>query len=131
MGSSHHPPIPQPNSGDAIGGGPPLSDVRLADEVVAKGGNGTETPANSGQTPAPQRPQGGSSRRTAIPISTGSQLPPIGSLGQPDDLTVISQRSPLPGAPSSRATLPSELGRMLTGQRLDHFELLEFVGGGG
>jgi len=103
-----------------------MSDVRLADEVVGNGGNGS-----GGQTPAPQRPEGGSSRRTAIPISTGSQSPLLGSPGQPDDLTVISQRHPLPGAASSRTTLPSELGQMLTGQRLDHFELLEFVGGGG
>jgi serine/threonine protein kinase len=126
MGSTRHPPIPQPNPGDALRGGEPMSDVRLADEVLGDADRG-----NGGQTPTPQRPQGGSSRRTTIPISSSGQVPLIGSPGLPDDLTIISQRPPLPGAASARATLPSELGQMLTGQRLDHFELLEFVGGGG
>jgi serine/threonine-protein kinase len=48
----------------------------------------------------------------------------------PDDRTLISRRpAALPG--SSRRVTPNELGRMLVGDRLDHFELIEYVGGGG
>lgn len=50
-----------------------------------------------------------------------------------DDATVISHRPPAPAMGAVAATIanPSELGRTLLGQKLDHFDLLEFVGGGG
>ncbi|HWA99237.1 MAG TPA: protein kinase, partial [Pirellulales bacterium] len=56
--------------------------------------------------------------------------PPVDVRSGGDDRTQI-RREPaaLPGA--SRPVAPIELGRMLVGQRLGHFELLDFVGGGG
>ncbi|MBS0207941.1 MAG: protein kinase [Planctomycetes bacterium] len=51
-------------------------------------------------------------------------------MAPPNDQTVISQRPPaLPGA--NRSLPPQELGKLLVGQTLSHFELLDFVGGGG
>jgi serine/threonine-protein kinase len=47
-----------------------------------------------------------------------------------DQPTVISTRSPM-AVPVQSPASPSHLGRTLVGQRLDHFELQEFVGGGG
>jgi serine/threonine-protein kinase len=52
----------------------------------------------------------------------------------PDDATVITQRQPGAagsGSGSSRGKPPYELGKLLAGERLNHFELLEYVGGGG
>jgi serine/threonine-protein kinase len=47
-----------------------------------------------------------------------------------DDATVITHRQP-GSSGSPRPTAPFELGKLLAGERLDHFELLEYVGGGG
>ena len=48
-----------------------------------------------------------------------------------DQPTVISKDFPI-GAPLAIANLaPAEMGRLLLGQRLGHYDLLEFVGGGG
>ena len=63
--------------------------------------------------------------------SSGSRGNP--SLVDPpaDDVTVITHR-PVGGEPKAGiASQPVELGRLLAGERLDHFELLGFVGGGG
>lgn len=50
----------------------------------------------------------------------------------PDDRTVISDRSPAAEAVVRiREPHPFELGKLLAGDRLAHFELLEYVGGGG
>ena len=49
----------------------------------------------------------------------------------PDDRTVISQRPPLSPAGAARPMPSLELGKLLAGERLNHFELLEYVGGGG
>ncbi|MDX1948349.1 MAG: protein kinase [Pirellulaceae bacterium] len=70
--------------------------------------------------------------------STGSPTPVVLALGTdshppalPDDKTVISQRPPVGDAPPP--TLPSsqQLGESLVGKRLEHYDLVEFVGGGG
>lgn len=63
----------------------------------------------------------GSSRRMALPSDAACD---------PDQPTVISQRPPLASTPS-RATSPSELSKQLAGEQLNHFQLLEYVGGGG
>ena len=48
-----------------------------------------------------------------------------------DQPTVISKDFPV-GAPLAITNLaPAEMGRLLLGQRLGHYDLLEFVGGGG
>ncbi len=57
---------------------------------------------------------------------------PTSNLPQPDDRTVISDRLPLaPAADGSRPHPPFEFGKLVAGDRLGHFELLEYVGGGG
>jgi len=69
----------------------------------------------------------GSSQRGPIVISSGApSTAPID-----DQPTVISKGHPL-GAPLAITNLaPAEMGRVLLGQRLGHYDLLEFVGGGG
>lgn len=49
----------------------------------------------------------------------------------PDQATVISQRPPMAASGSSRPNVHAELARQLAGERLNHFQLLEYVGGGG
>jgi len=50
---------------------------------------------------------------------------------QPDDRTVISDRPLGAGVGEAQRAGPFELGKLLEGDRLGHFELLEYVGGGG
>jgi serine/threonine protein kinase len=66
------------------------------------------------------------------PAGGGSSVAPSTPVPQPDDRTVISDRSPVgsESVPSARLQ-PFELGALLAGDRLGHFELLEYVGGGG
>src|SRR5262245_39884835 len=47
-----------------------------------------------------------------------------------DGATVISSQRQ-PATPTGRPTQPVELGSQLSGERLNHFELRQFVGGGG
>ena len=72
--------------------------------------------------------------------TAGASQPPAGDasvaptkpVSQSDDLTVISDRLPTdPVKISTRPAQPFELGKLLAGDRLGHFELLEYVGGGG
>lgn len=56
--------------------------------------------------------------------------PAQAAIGQPDDPTVISQRPPQ-AAVLGRSVSTQEIGQALVGQMLDHFELTEYVGGGG
>jgi eukaryotic-like serine/threonine-protein kinase len=49
----------------------------------------------------------------------------------PDDKTVISKRPPLPVDAGSIAVSPHILGSTLVGKLLEHYQLNEFVGGGG
>ena len=54
---------------------------------------------------------------------------PIGRIdNQP---TVISKQPPASMTPPLAQLPPVEMGRVLQGQTLGHYELLEFVGGGG
>ncbi len=83
-------------------------------------------PSGSSQmrlNPAPANPPSGGSTGSAR-----TKLP----LPQPDDRTVISDRAPAsPEAVPIQVNYPFELGKLLAGDRLGHFELLEYVGGGG
>ncbi|HVU85728.1 MAG TPA: protein kinase [Pirellulales bacterium] len=66
-------------------------------------------------------------------MSPGGERPPAPASSPPhaDDRTVISDRPPLqPTADGSRPPL-FEFGKLVAGDRLGHFELLEYVGGGG
>ena len=47
------------------------------------------------------------------------------------DATVITHEPPIPPRPNVEYLHPRELGHALEGQRLDHFELVDFIGGGG
>lgn len=69
-------------------------------------------------------PAGEGSSRSASSRRAG--LPPR------DDKTRISKRSPAAEVPALKPALnPFELGRTLEGERLGHFQLEKFVGGGG
>jgi serine/threonine-protein kinase len=48
-----------------------------------------------------------------------------------DEPTVISNRPPVHTTPPHTTLLPRELGQTLVGRKLAHFQLIEFVGGGG
>lgn len=79
----------------------------------------------------------GSSQRVPIaPVSAeGSSRAraflPGDAACDPDQATVITQRPPGSGAGTNRAVGHAELARQLAGERLNHFQLLEYVGGGG
>ncbi|HQU41688.1 MAG: hypothetical protein B7Z73_01745 [Planctomycetia bacterium 21-64-5] len=61
---------------------------------------------------------------------SGATLP--GDLAcDPDQATVITQRPPSNGSGVPRPTGPQELAKQLAGERLNHFQLLHYVGGGG
>lgn len=49
----------------------------------------------------------------------------------PDQPTIITQRPPGSGAGGNRAAGHLDLAKQLAGERLNHFQLLEYVGGGG
>ncbi|HEY5311668.1 MAG TPA: serine/threonine-protein kinase, partial [Pirellulales bacterium] len=63
---------------------------------------------------------------SAIDASLTAPPPPVA-----DDATVITQRPPGSASGSSRGSPSYELGKLLAGERLNHFELIEYVGGGG
>ena len=79
----------------------------------------------------------GSSRRELASIPSNSDLDSharslaLAKLANPEDPTVISKPSPAVSPEPSRRTTPLELGQSLIGEKLNHFELLSFVGGGG
>jgi serine/threonine-protein kinase len=63
----------------------------------------------------------------------GSAVSPghVAELVADDQLTVISSRAASPGDSSSEAVMRILHGVILPGERLGHFELLKYVGGGG
>jgi serine/threonine-protein kinase len=65
--------------------------------------------------------------------STGEFPKPATDAALPseDQPTVISHRPPLPASSSNPPTVPSTPAEFVPGMRLGHFELLEYVGGGG
>jgi hypothetical protein len=60
----------------------------------------------------------------AVRVAEGADATPS------EDKTVISKRPPLAVAPPASSS-PQHLGQTLIGKRLEHYELDEFVGGGG
>ncbi len=73
------------------------------------------------------------------PSPADLQVPTSGLIAAASDIpadiatqrTIISKDLPLAGPVSLSSLPPAELGRLLLGERLGHYELLEFVGGGG
>jgi len=106
----------------------------ISDRVV---GSGSDSGRNSGEasTEAMVLPVGGSSAGSfALPGSggsTGRQL--HADLPGPLDAqqTVISKKPLGTAPPPTHHMHPTEMGRVLQGQTLGYYELLEFVGGGG
>ena len=75
----------------------------------------------------------GSSSQPARPGS-GPHDTPTGSGNLPprdDQLTVISNKPPIPAEPMSDSVARIVQGKILPGDQLGHFELVEYIGGGG
>lgn len=70
---------------------------------------------------------------SAASDSTGRSSPalPLDLACDPDQATVISQRPPVTPGGVPRQVALIDLARQLSGERLNHFQLLEYVGGGG
>ncbi len=89
-------------------------------------GNGREVKI----VPAPANSKGPS-----IAAAADSQRAATPSEGPPanfdSERTVISKQTPVSVAVSAGQLPPAEMGRVLQGQKLGHYELREFVGGGG
>ncbi len=86
--------------------------------------------------PSPGTSPTGDSRTVSLSPTSGSSLVRrVGgaSHGSVDDQPTVISRNPLAAHSAiSLATFnPAELGRILEGERLGHFDLQEFVGGGG
>lgn len=68
----------------------------------------------------------------ALPPGVAANHAPLANLAADEQPTVITPRPSPPGDPSASEAISRILhGRILPGERLGHFELLEFVGGGG
>lgn len=68
----------------------------------------------------------------AAKSDASSQRTPGPATGcNPEEATIISQRPPQGPVAVARAITPFELSKQLAGERLNHFQLLEYVGGGG
>lgn len=67
------------------------------------------------------------------PVSSGRVVLTVGEAlsTAPDDKTVITNRPHLGDAPPPILATPQTIGEILIGKTLDHYELVEFVGGGG
>jgi eukaryotic-like serine/threonine-protein kinase len=86
----------------------------------------------SGQGSSTFRPDSGRQAPLEVSVEGADSSAAPGSVStSPDDRTVISSRPPVED-PSSRPLASTHaVGQSLVGTRLEHFELLEFVGGGG
>ena len=93
----------------------------------------TTTPAGI-ETASPIRSESSAIRAespgSAGPLAIRITDPPAAPMAPADDKTVISKRAPLE-APLPVLPTPQSLGQALAGKTLDHYELAEFVGGGG
>ena len=66
-----------------------------------------------------------------LPSGTAPTSEPSAGSFSETDATVITHEPPIPPRPNVEYLHPRELGHALEGQRLDHFELVDFIGGGG
>src|SRR6476620_9261811 len=100
--------------------------VRIACTMALEDSNPSSANALSPAAPKPQPVTAGSATATAI--TSLSATPPMPT---PDDKTVITKRPPMPLEQMPTGTLLANPAASLTGTRLEHYELVEFVGGGG
>ncbi|MCE9546405.1 MAG: serine/threonine protein kinase [Planctomycetia bacterium] len=118
------------------------ADLRLSADLGFDGaGQFGEVQSTDGVSPVVgiSNPLSGSSKLAAVVAGQGDGSKGAGAAQSntatpaevsPDDRTVISRQTPELSNQSANQT-SMELGRLLVGQRLGHFELEEFVGGGG
>lgn len=103
----------------------------MADSVTRRTSEGLPSSAPEAALPSdPDRTE--IAAQNAIVGAAGA--PPSEShraVGLADDKTVISKQPPIAEAALPRTATPQEMGRILVGERLGHFQLEEFVGGGG
>ena len=81
---------------------------------------------------ASPQPEGSSTKPVAVPLDAA--IPEAGSdnlVALPNDKTVIRSHSSSPRIQPPLAVSPANIGQTLVGNRLEHYELVEFVGGGG
>src|SRR5687767_8205685 len=110
----------------------------MPDSVTPRGpstGGSHGSPANEPASPdrttiTPQAAIIGGGSSTPAP-GEGSSVTAGVKVRLEDDKTVISKRPPIIEPVTSQLATPSEMGRILVGERLGHFQLEEFVGGGG
>jgi serine/threonine protein kinase len=83
---------------------------------------------------APSRSRAAGSSSQPARIGRGSHDTPTGSSNpspRDDQRTVISDKPPIPAEPMSDSVARIIQGKILQGDRLGHFELVEYIGGGG
>lgn len=92
----------------------------MSDDRSSEIRRGVDEP-DATRTPAPTR--------EAIPVESADSAP--GAAPADGDRTVISKRPPASPPTFRRAANPFEMARELEDERLGHFQLEEFIGGGG
>jgi serine/threonine-protein kinase len=80
---------------------------------------------------AATEPEDGDATPTFAHASTAAKDGSPGSDDTDTDQTVISNELPIEPVHAWASLRPRELGHLLEGRRLDHFQLEEFIGGGG
>jgi serine/threonine protein kinase len=112
-----------------LGGDHTDSERRISSHPhLTEAGNANEHLAGDPQSsasahPAPRAEDGSSTQPREI-IIDGADI-------RPDDPTVVSNRPPVTPQTSLGGATPGEIGDLLEGERLGHFELEKFIGGGG
>jgi serine/threonine-protein kinase len=89
--------------------------------------------------PTPKQPDIDGTDASALPPNGGSlgsgndggSVPGVAPPSTSDDKTVISSRSGSSNVPPPLAIAAPTIGESLVGKRLEHYDLVEYVGGGG
>jgi len=114
----------------------PTQDPRpISSEQEGDAPSGNE-PTTAGSSDLVGPTTGSSANPSVVIVGGSSDVPLIGPTGLPlaDEKTVISKRPLGPETPApapSRGSTTKTIGESLIGCQLDHYELMEFVGGGG
>jgi serine/threonine-protein kinase len=146
--ASHHAsdePRPRDEEGEWSPDAPDVSPLRSITPPAGRPSNPVSDAPRSGSSVVRQRPtsSGGSSHTRRYATVTPGQAGIFTDGGSTsrrhvlpggrieDQPTVISKQPPSSLTPSGAQLPPTEMGRVLQGEMLGHFELLDFVGGGG
>ncbi len=123
------------NSGRSPAGAEVVSGIETALRSKSDTGMGSSHLPHDTAPVAGRLARGRPTRASVAAASADSSAPAASNaafIAPEDDLTVISDRAG--ASPSSSRNRPMsavDLGTALAGERLDHFELLEYIGGGG